>query len=169
LIYQCGSYLPWPYFVFLVSSLFSGSATLICWLLKWVYICMIHIAVFSAKDQMQAIMLPVEILFAENHSSAFARPMCSRYGRIGLLLRQLWTWTCLILVAAFSSTIKSIMIKEPEQKLISKIHEIPDSGIPVTFFAASYLQFEQLKYSPIVFDNWLHENADDVIIWTDQY
>jgi len=91
-----------------------------------------------------------------------------RFCTSGLVLRQLWTWICVLLVAAFSSTIKSFLIKQPEPNYISRILEIPSGGIPVILPVYSAEFVDTLKYSPYSVDNWLHENVRDVIVYGNQ-
>jgi len=75
---------------------------------------------------------------------------------------------CLLLVAAFGSTIKSILIKQPEKKYITQYRQIPDSGIPVVYVADSLEQFNSIQYSPSHVERWLHKNTREVIVWADQ-
>jgi len=84
----------------------------------------------------------------------------------GISLRQMWTWVCVLLVAAYSSIVKSILIKQPDQKFITQYQDIVTSGVPVTCVAESMDDFDKLQYSPFSFDRWLHDNAD-VLTWRD--
>jgi len=121
-----------------------------------------------AKDFIRAGLLPLEILFAEHHSTKFALLRVSTFALSGIPLRQVWTWMALLLVAAYSSNIKSTLIKQPEQKLISQYQDIPSSGIPVHFVTQGPAEFEALQYSPYYFDQWLYANSDDVLYWSEQ-
>jgi len=92
-----------------------------------------------------------------------------RFNIGGIFLRQIWTWMCVLLVAAFGSAIKSILIKQPEKTYISQVHELVDAGLPVYVVAASEELFEALYYSPFSLDRWLYENAREVLIYENQY
>jgi len=113
-------------------------------------------------------MLPYEILFAEHHNMSFKYIGCKRFEVGGVILRQVWTWMCVLIIAAFCSTIKSVLIKQPEKKYISQLHEMIGSGIPVILSTYSEEDLQGLKYSPYFLDRWLHDNAREVVFWQDQ-
>jgi len=125
-----------------------------------------HLLSILSQDSFKAFLLPIEVLFAEHHSKAYATPRSGKFVFSGLSLpvRQIWTWMCILFTATFSSTMKSNLIKEPEKKLISHLHEMVGSGIPVRLFMESYTQVEMMKYSPFWSDRWLYENVEDVTL-----
>jgi len=104
--------------------------------------------------------MPLGMLFAENHYMKFKYPRVQMFAFSGITLRQTWLWSCLLLTAAYTSTIKSILIKEPERQFISNIQDLPRSNLPIYLTVDSKEQFESFKYSPFRFDNWLYENAN---------
>jgi len=113
-------------------------------------------------------MLPFEILFAEHHSPQFKLPINQRFAISGLILRQIWTWTSLVIIFAYTSGIKSTLIKKPELKLISQIHEIPNSQIPIYYVADYPEYYDLLEHSSHPFEQWLHANIEEVLTLSDQ-
>jgi len=113
-------------------------------------------------------MMPIEILFMENHSEKFKLPKCHRFAISGILLRQIWLWSCILLTSAYLSIIKSVLIKEPERTFISTMHELMRSELPVIITIDVEVQYEYLKFSPYHFDQWLYENVHEVLFYSDQ-
>jgi len=75
---------------------------------------------------------------------------------------------CLLIVPAYTCAIKSNLIKEPEQKLITTKYQIPDANIPILFVGDDLELFENLKVSLYEFDRWIYENTREFIPFTDQ-
>jgi len=75
---------------------------------------------------------------------------------------------CLLIVAAYTSAIKSNLIKQPEQKLITKISQIPDSKIPIIYVSDDPENFATMRESEYLFDKWVHDNVREVVPFTDQ-
>jgi len=106
--------------------------------------------------------MPYAILFAETHHKLFRN---SNNNFSGIFLRQIWTFSALILTASFCSNLRAtITVRQSEKPLLTN-EEVMQSGKPVILVLANSLEYEQLQFSPVSFDRWLYHSSTHVYYW----
>jgi len=110
------------------------------------------------------LILPFAILLGENNVKLWKKPSQSK-ANSGPIARLVWSLGAIIQVAAFSSVLKSVLVKNKELKTLEKNNEIIDSQIPVILSFESEIAFQAYKASPFYLDRWLYDNADHVFFW----
>jgi len=110
--------------------------------------------------------MPYAIFFMENHDQLYKYPIYKPSHTSGIILRQFWNFSALLLAAAFGSTLKSILIKQIEPKILQTNQDVLNSGRPFILTIPNKIEYKSLETSPLAFDRWMHSAAQSVHFWT---
>jgi len=114
------------------------------------------------------VLLPYCILFGEHHTKLYKEWSGGIQRLPGIFLRQLANISFFFLVAAFSSTLKAVLVNPGEPKLLQFNDEITTAGKPVVLYYGDRLEYEMLLKSNYEFDKWLYENAEAVFFYNEE-
>jgi len=109
--------------------------------------------------------LPYAITFAENHEPKY-RDLSGNIRDIpGLILRHTWNWTAFIIVLSFNGILKATLINLSEPPLLKTHEDVMASKTPLVLAYVSEELYDQLQFSPLRIEQWMHENAAHVFYY----
>jgi len=112
-------------------------------------------------------MLPYCILFGEHQNKLFKTSFQTLKTLPGTIIRQLTNISFFFLIAAFSNTLKAVLVNPGSPELIKFNHQIMKAGKPVILYYGNRVEHEALMKSNSRLDKWLYENAEAVFFFDD--
>jgi len=83
-------------------------------------------------------------------------------GIAGIFLRQIWVFSSMFIIMAFSALLRANQVKSITPPLLESNADVMDTERPLMIIVALKEDFDFMEASPSAMDRWLYKHAEVV-------